>query len=138
MEIPKNMCVEYRKKVADAKTNKELIDYYKTIPNWCLENKYPALEVLKEYNGIDDGFHVDCDVDVVADKQTYVFNNCKGIVRTKFNVDDPFFPMLYFGLGCNMELVVDGGRCTVELYDTSDVDIKEINGGICTVYNYKK
>lgn len=138
MEIPKNMCKEYQEKIAYDNSKQNLIYLYKTIPNWCLENKYPALEVLKEYNGIDDGFYVDCDVDVVADKQVYVFNNCKGIVRTKFNVDDPFFPMLYFGLNCEISLVVDGGRCTVELYDTSDVDIKEINGGICTVYNYKK
>lgn len=137
MEIPKNMCVEYQEKIANSDTKNHLIHLYKTIPNWCLENRYPALEVLREYNGVDDGFFVDCQVDVVADKQVYVFNNCTGKVRTKFNVDDPFFPILYFGLGCDIEVIVDGYRCTVEVYDESRVNVKEINGGVCTVYNYK-
>lgn len=130
------MCAEYRQKIKESESKEELVGFYKTIPNWCLENHHPPLDVMKTFNGVDDGFYADCNVDIVADKQTYIFNQCTGRVTTKFNTKDPYFPMLYFGLGCDMEVIVDGFRCTIELYDNSKVNVKEINGGIAKIYNY--
>lgn len=87
-----------------------LVKYYTTNPDWCLERDYPSLDILRrEFSNLEaDGVFVDkvFDGKEVFDKlQTYIFHNCKGTINVAMDYDHAVIPMLYFANGCDVKVV---------------------------------
>lgn len=89
-----------------------LVDYYIQNPDWCLERDYPSLSFLTENfcniegKGVYVGktFHGE----LLNDRQTYIFHNCRGHVRVGLNTDKAIIPMLYIANGCKIRFVGTG------------------------------
>lgn len=101
------MCREGLSKIATG-DKAEMVDYYLSIPDWCLERDFPDLQTLTE-------LFADCESkglyvnkkfngEVLDDLQTYVFHNCSGEIKVGLNIDKGRIPMLYFANGCRMHI----------------------------------
>lgn len=90
----------------------ELVGYYVTNPDWCLERDFPDLRMLSdsfadcEEHGVfvNREFHGE----LLNDLQTYIFHHCRGTVRVGLNVDKGIIPMLYLANGCRLRIVGAG------------------------------
>ena len=85
-----------------------LIGYYLECPDWCIERGFPSLRLLRrEFSDIEDrGVFIGRTFNgEVFDKlQTYIFHNCKGIIRVAMDYGNAVIPMLYFANGCNIRV----------------------------------
>ena len=104
----KGICAEGYKKLHDLNKD-ELVDYYLSIPDWCLERDFPDLQTLRDHFSnagkmgvfVDHTFHGE----LLNDLQTYIFHNCKGTIKVGLNVDKAIIPMLYLANGCRLRIV---------------------------------
>lgn len=114
---------------------KALLEYYKVMVDWCLENHYPTLQVIA------DNF-ADCAADGIFVGRTfhgetlsgaaYVFHGCKGWVRVAMDYDKCVIPMMYFANGSKMTVKCDqkrnaGNPICVPLY-VYDAEVKAEDG----------
>lgn len=102
------ICAEGFKRLHDL--DKEgLVDYYLSIPDWCLERNFPPLPILRDNfcDITEKGVYVDHTFhgEVLNDLQTYVFHNCKGTIKVGLNTDKAIAPMLYLANGCRLRIV---------------------------------
>lgn len=85
-----------------------LIGYYLANPNWAMERGFPSLKLLRrEFSDIEDkGVYVSKTFtgEVFAEKQVYIFHNCKGTIKVAMDYDNAVIPMLYFANGCNITI----------------------------------
>lgn len=87
-----------------------MVDYYLANLDWPLERGVPDLQTLVdkfsdcEKKGIYVGQTFNNDT--LNSLQTYVFHDCKEIIRVGLNIDKAIIPMLYFANGCDM--VIEG------------------------------
>lgn len=97
-----------------------LVTYYLTNPDWCMERDFPTLDFLEEHfsDCQDRGIYIHhtFDNELLDDKQTYIFHNCRGTIRVGLNIEKAIIPMLYFGNRCDMKIVGTG------------IDIPELKG----------
>lgn len=129
-------CEQGREVVRGYKRDKMIETYLRTI-DWSLECGFPSMELMRrEFSDCEaDGIYVDktFDGELFAQKQVYVFHNCKGRIRVAMDYDNAVIPMLYFANGCEMEVicdqentpaikvplyVVDDGSCAIQAADT--------------------
>lgn len=136
----KSICDSFIRKVKSAKTIQELVSFYKKEPSWALSVHYPSYDIMKDMFDNSEtrrnGVYVDHNVDIVCDDQLYVFNKCQGKLAVRFNPVKACFPILYMGLGCDMEVNVDGTYSEINIYDGGRLNIKTINKGKVVVYKY--
>ena len=88
-----------------------LIRYYITNPDWCMERRFPSLELLRrEFSDIEDrGVFVGktFNKDVFDSRQVYVFHDCKGTVTVGWDMENAIIPMIYCANGCDLTFVSD-------------------------------
>lgn len=85
-----------------------LVDYYKEMPDWCLERSFPDFKTLKhnfsgyERKGIYIGkkFHGE----VFKGLQSYIFHRCSGVINVEMDYERAIIPMLYFANGCQIKV----------------------------------
>lgn len=114
---------------------KGLLDYYKVMVDWCLENHYPDLTIIGEYfsDCADNGIYVNKTFrGEVLSGAMYVFHNCNGWVRVAMDYDSSVIPMLYFANGSKMSIKCNqrrnaGNPICVPLY-IYDAEVKTDNG----------
>lgn len=111
----------------------ELINYYLTNPDWCLQRRFPSIRLLRtEFSDIEDrGVFVEkkFNGETLDRKQVYVFHHCEGKIKVAMDYDNAVIPMLYFANGCKITIeceqinfppimvpvfVVEDGRTQVE------------------------
>lgn len=89
-----------------------LIRYYLANPDWCMERKFPSLELLnREFSDIEDkGIYVGrrFDGEVLNKRQVYIFHNCTGTVRIGWDMENAIIPMLYCANACDLKIESDG------------------------------
>lgn len=136
----KHICPDFLPKVEGAKTISDLIRLYKREPSWALSVHYPSFEVMqsmfKNWETRRNGVYVDWTVDTLCDDQIYIFNKCRGRIRVEFNPRKACFPILYMGLGCEMDVHIDGTYCEINIYDGGTLNITTAHKGKVVVYNY--
>ena len=143
-----HMCEENRFALEAVENKEEAIALYIRTIDWALEEGYPALRTLRESFSdcekegifIDHEFHGE----VLDSLPTYIFHNCKGIIRTGLNLQEQIIPMLYFANDCDMEIRGTGKidpPARVPLYVFGYNNVTFNNGadeGItCVTYNFK-
>lgn len=104
-----------------------LVDYYKEMPDWCMERDFPDLETLteifagREDKGVFAGkvFHGE----LLNDSQTYIFHNCRGTIKVGLNVSKGLIPMLYLGNKCRLRIVGTGDYKPKKKSDRSMVPV---------------
>ena len=117
------LCAEHTEGWNPEWDKSDLIDYYKTNPNWCLERHFPSLAFLKEYFSDNEtkqkGVYVDSFVTLRATELNYIFNNCRvGIITSAIT-------RLYFGLDTEARIIVeDGGDLVIDCYDKGKIDVE--------------
>lgn len=140
------ICAEgYRRLWGQSKA--EMLRYYICNPDWCMERDYPTLSVLRrEFWDCEGwGVYVDrvLDGEVLGERQAYVFHHCRGRVRVRMSAGQALIPMLYFGNGCDMDVVCENesgvGTVRVPLYVMGDnaVRTSTVGDGACFV-RYEK
>lgn len=91
-----------------------LVDYYVQNPDWCMERSFPALDVLRsEFSDCENkGVYVGktFNGEVLNERQTYIFHNCKGTIKVGLNVDKAIIPMLYLANGCRLRILGVGKK----------------------------
>jgi len=116
-----------------------LIEFYKTHPDWCMERKYPSLEFLKDHFDTDSvrdqGVFIDRKVNEILTDQVYMFINCTGYCKVKFDPEKAIFPMIYVSLDSDMHFEIDGSDTPIQIYDNSIVTASVINGGKYKIHN---
>lgn len=136
----KYICDSFIRKVQSASTISELVSFYKKEPSWAMSVHYPSFEIMKEMFDNSEtrrnGVYVDHIVDIVCDDQIYMFNKCQGHLHVRFNPTKACFPILYMGLGCNMDVHVDGTYCEINVYDGGQLNITTANRCKVVVYKY--
>lgn len=136
----KVICRDYLPRVLSAETLTDLIRLYKAEPSWALSVHYPAYEIMKEmFDNAEcrrNGVFVDQDLDKICDDQVYVFNKCRGKIKVIFNPNKACFPILYMGLGCEIDVHVDGTYSEINVYDGGKLNITTSNKGKVVVYKY--
>lgn len=117
----------------------DLIEFYKTHSDWCMERNYPSLEFLKENFDTEDirkqGVYIDRRVNEVLSDQVYMFINCTGYCKVKFDPNKAIFPMIYVSLDSDMHFEIDGSDTPIQTYDNAVVTATAINGGKFKIYN---
>lgn len=110
---------------------KELLEYYKTNPNWCLERHFPSKEILEKYQDNSMGIYVGKTIPMRATERCYIFIDCMmGIITNAVT-------RFYFGLNSRASIVVeDGGDLAVDVYDNTELKIELRGSARCTVYQY--
>lgn len=85
-----------------------LADYYIANPDWCMERDFPDLATLAEVAPAYEGRGIfvgrEFDGELLDERQTYIFHNCRGTIRVGLNTALGLIPMLYFGNGCRMRV----------------------------------
>lgn len=136
----KTICKRFYQKVLDCDSISRLVAYYKQEPSWALSVHYPDFEIMKEMFDNSEtrrcGVYVDHDVNAICDDQIYIFNKCRGHVTVKFDPQKACFPVLYMGLGCDMDIHVDGTYAEINIYDGGRLNITTANKGKVVVYKY--
>ena len=136
----KPICAAFYHKVDAAKRISELVALYKKEPSWALSVHYPSFEIMKERFDNSEtrrcGVYVDHDVGTICDDQIYIFNKCRGKAVVKFDPMKACFPVLYMGLGCDMNIHVDGTYCEINIYDGGRLNITTARKGKVVVYKY--
>ena len=136
----KTICPSFYNKVLSAKSIADLISLYKKEPSWALSVRYPSFDIMKERFDNSEtrrcGVFVDHNVDTVCDDQIYIFNKCRGKASVRFNPSKACFHILYMGLGCDMDVHVDGTYCEINIYDGGRLNITTANKGKVVVYKY--
>lgn len=92
---------------------KALLEYYKVMVDWCLENHYPDLTVIEEHfsDCADRGIYVNKTFrGETLSGEVYVFHNCKGWVRVAMDYHKCVIPMMYFANGSKMSVKCDQQR----------------------------
>jgi hypothetical protein len=125
----KGICADGLKELHHASELSEMIDYYITNPDWCMERDFPDIDTLRaEFSDIEDkGVFVDkvFNGELLNDRQVYIFHNCTGVIKVALNVEKAIAPMLYFANGCRLKIVGTGDAkprvlATVPLYIFGD------------------
>lgn len=86
----------------------QLIDYYVTNPDWCMERDFPDLHTLTtsfaniQHKGVyvNQVFHGE----LLNDLQALIFHNCKGVIKTSLNLGLKIIPMFYFANNCEITI----------------------------------
>lgn len=90
----------------------ELIRYYITNPDWCLERNFPSLDLMRQYKDSleEHGVFIDRKFsgETLNSHQAYIFHNCRGHFRTGLNVDLAIIPMLYLANSCRLSIKGSG------------------------------
>lgn len=138
--VKKSICRGFAPKVLKSETITDLVSLYKKEPSWALSVHYPPFEVMKDmFDNTETrrcGVYVDRAVDLICDDQMYIFNKCRGRIIARFDPTKACFPILYMGLGCDMEVHVDGTYCEINVYDGGTLNITTANKGKVVVYKY--
>ena len=134
----KDICKDGYKEMRTRDIN-SLIDYYIANPDWCMERDFPDIHTLRENFGNlgDKGIHVDKNFEGerLDGRLVYIFHNCTGKIRVGLNIDKAVIPMLYFGNGCDMDVLVEDD-VIVPFYIIGDNDVR-ITGRDAKVYEVK-
>lgn len=108
-------------------TRDEVIDFYLTNIDWCLERSFPSFEILhREFSNVEDkGVYISkvFDGETFDKHQVYVFHNCKGTINVAMDYDNAIIPMLYFANGCNIRVKcvqANAPKIIVPLYIASE------------------
>lgn len=113
----------------------DLIDYFLSNPNWCMKNKFPAIETFKKYGDSDEvrskGVFIDMAVTSRAMLSTYAFIKCSvGMIVNRVCT-------MYFRDACKAKVIIDsGGVLMVNIYDSSEVDIETRGTGRAIVNQF--
>lgn len=104
-----SMCTENISALKECENKSEAIQLYKKTIDWALERNFPSIEILRsEFSDCqNDGLFVDhtFNGETLNDHQTYIFHNCKGIIKVGLCLEKAIIPMLYFANNCNMTIV---------------------------------
>ena len=126
-----------------------LVDYYLTMPDWCIERNFPDYDtLLSEFAGKVEGkgVYINRDIsDIVAsDRQVYVFHHCKGTLRVAMNYDKCTIPMIYIANNCDMKLTCEQERnegmpINVPIYIFGENTVTPLENSFATfrIYNNK-
>lgn len=139
LELAKNkkLCSQFQKEWVQ-KDIHELVEFFKKHPDWCLERQYPSLLYLKKHFDSEEvrcqGVYVDRKVNETLSDQVYIFINCTGYCKVKFDPEKAIFPMIYVSLDSNMHFEIDGSSTPIQIYDNSTVTASAINGGSFKLY----
>lgn len=133
--VDAGLCAEHTTAWNSDWSHSDLVNYYKTNPNWCLERHFPSLDILQEcFNDSltkSMGVYVNSFVTLRATDLCYVFNNCKvGVITSAVT-------RLYFGLNTEAHIIVeDGGNLVIDCYDNGKIDVELRGSARLTVYKY--
>ena len=127
------LCKEHTAKWNRNWTADDMLKYYKANPNWCMERRFPPLDILEKYRNHSLNIFVSEDVTMRASGLCYIFVNCNAGIITRDIV------RLYFSLDSNAKIVVeDGGDLVVDTYDDTKLDIELRGNARCVVYMHGK
>lgn len=106
--VRNGVCDEYQGLMRKCRTEDEMLDLYVRGINWCLEHNSPSIDLLRKYpeECARHGVFIDRDFfgETLIARQSYVFLNCTGTIRTGLNIKERMIPMLYFANGCDMSV----------------------------------
>jgi hypothetical protein len=139
--INKGICKEHLN-VWQQKSVPEFIEYYKSMPDWCLERDFPGLDILRTHfdsPGVQaQGVYVgQRDLDIQFTKPEgipiLVFNDCSGVIRIKgWSV-----AKIYVSLSSNIRFIVeDKAILSLEYFDDAKIVIENHTVRPCWVYKY--
>lgn len=140
-----NICKDGFKNVATL--NKfQLVEYYKTIPDWCLERNYPNLYTLEKYFSKmnKQGLFVSCNFKGRTIKTPInIFHNCKGTIQVAMDYDKAIIPMLYFANNCDIRICCNqqenkGMPISIPIYIFGDNNIEAEDNEFAKYTIYKK
>ncbi len=126
-----------------------LVDYYLSIPDWCLERDFPSYPMLHEHfaDCEDKGVYVGKTFhgEILNEHQSYIFHNCKGTVKVGLSVEQSIIPMLYVANGCRLRFVGAGDyapknpdeRSIVPVYSFGKNDISARDNRYVKFHHYK-
>lgn len=118
----------------------QLIDYYTTNPDWCLERDFPDLHTLtNEFSDIQHkGVYVNhvFHGEVLDDLQAYIFHNCKGVIKTRLNLARAIIPMFYFANNCDLTIECME-NIVIPLYVFGKNDIRTSGDATYKTYQHK-
>lgn len=108
----KGICAEGLDTMLNAADLGAMVNYYVENPDWCLERDFPSLQTLRDHFSdagkmgvfVDRTFHGE----LLNERQTYVFHNCKGTIKVGLNVEKSTIPMLYLANGCRLRIIGTG------------------------------
>lgn len=129
------LCAEHTQQWNRDWSEEELLNYYKTNPNWCLERRFPSLDLMRKYFKTplakNKGVYIDDYVTMRADGLCYIFNNCTvGVITGGVS-------RFYFGLGSIGKIIVeDVADCVIDYYDDSQIEVELRGKARLTVYRY--
>lgn len=105
----REICLDGYNHIAHAATLGDILDYYLTIPDWCLERAFPDIHTIRaNFSDCQDhGIYVDhhFDGELLNERQIYVLHHCTGTIRVGLNVDLAIIPMLYIANGCKLKVI---------------------------------
>lgn len=124
----------------------ELVDYYLTIPDWCLERNFPDLQTLRDHfsDVTEKGVFVGrtFDGEEFSSRQAYVFHDCNGTIRVAMDIENAIIPMLYIANGCRLRIICDrqeysGMPIPVPVYVFGDNEVETFGSDCATFRIYK-
>lgn len=101
----------------------DMVDYFMRNPNWCMQTRFPSIDMFKKYGDGNElckkGVFVDMAVTTRAVLSNYIFLKCfVGVICD--NVCS-----MYFRDGCKAKIIVDsGGIAMLDIYDGSEIDVE--------------
>lgn len=145
----KGVCTDGYGRIIKSADKDELVDYYLTIPDWCMERDFPDLQTLREHfrdvteKGVFIGMTFDGEE--FSKLQAYVFHDCKGTIRVAMDMDNGIIPMLYIANGCDLRIVCDREEyedlpIPVPVYIFGDNKVETVGGddyAIFRIYRHK-
>lgn len=129
--VAAGLCAEHTEQWDTKWSEEDLIRYYKTNPNWCMERHFPSLETMKKHRHPEMGVFVDEAVTMRATDLSYIFLSCRaGIITGAIT-------RLYFGLDSKAKIIVESsGHLVVDIYDNAEVEIELRGKAKCMVFLY--
>lgn len=133
------ICLEGYNRMKDSDLD-QLIEYYIQNPDWCLERNFPDLQTLStEFANIQHkGVYINHEFngEVLNDLQAYIFHNCKGIIKTRLNVEQCIIPMFYFGNNCDLAIECEED-IHIPLYIFGENNVTTSGGALFNIYRHK-
>lgn len=129
--VAAGLCAEHTAQWNRDWSEKDLLEYYRANPDWCMERHFPSLETMKKHRHPEMGIFVDEAVTMRATDLVYIFLNCRaGIITNTIT-------RFYFGLDSRAKIIVeDKGNLVVDVYDGSELEIELRGKAKCTVFLY--
>lgn len=142
--IESGLCNEHQL-AWDYNSLENILNYYKTNANWCMERNYPSLDYIT--NKFDNEILLNTDIFInknfdtesplYCDNPIYIFHNCSGFIHISFNREKKNYPIIYVGNNSNIHITIDGCNSPIHVFDTSkiSIDVKERSKAFVIRYN---